>query len=344
MAVSSSEKVKGMVSNFRELSVLNAVINFNLLDSLQIGVPIHLTSLIGQFSQVNADAVERLIRFLDAYNYVDFDPVEKTLVVLEEGRFLVKDAGEVETRNLIRMYMSEWATRSFSSLDSTLSSKNSAFANCYNEEIFNYLSRNEQEGEKFNLAMKTGYSHRSEMYAKAYDFSQHRQVVDIGGGLGHVVHGIFKLVGGFQVVVFDLIKVIDEAKKAYLESSALDTPQFVSGDFFDGKTIPQSECYFLGHILHDWADEKCVAILKNLACNLESNGRVIVGERISDSEEFAKEVVQIDITMLTLSDDGRERSSAEFIDLGKMAGLKCTQILPTGIADHLLVFEADSEL
>lgn len=35
-------------------------------------------------------------------------------------------------------------------------------------------------------------------------------------------------------------------------------------DFFCGK-LPSADLYLLGHILHDWDDEKCMTILQNVS-------------------------------------------------------------------------------
>jgi hypothetical protein len=84
------------------------------------------------------------------------------------------------------------------------------------------------------------------------------------------------------------------------------------------------------NIIHDWNDEKCLVILKNIAEQLKGvpRGKVVLLEfalNSGNNPEFGK---WADIEMLALP-GGRERTAEEYRDLFGRAGFRMTRIVPT---------------
>lgn len=85
-------------------------------------------------------------------------------------------------------------------------------------------------------------------------------------------------------------------------------------------------------ILHDWNDEKCVEILKKCKKALPETGRIIVIEMIlprevSETDVATKNSLCLDLTMMTITSGGKERTEEEFEDLAKKAGFKPPRII-----------------
>jgi hypothetical protein len=87
-------------------------------------------------------------------------------------------------------------------------------------------------------------------------------------------------------------------------------------------------------VLHDWDDEKCVLILKNIRTTMMTSptARILVAELFlspvvtRDTDGLAP---LMDLNMLVLTEQGRERTVEEYEDLYSRSGLKCLQVLRT---------------
>lgn len=82
-------------------------------------------------------------------------------------------------------------------------------------------------------------------------------------------------------------------------------------------------------VMHDWSDEHCKAILRNIRRQMPENGRVLVIEQIVASTPELSFAKLLDLEMLALTVGGRERTEAEFAQLFACAGLKLTRVCPT---------------
>ncbi|KAG8068025.1 hypothetical protein GUJ93_ZPchr0005g16216 [Zizania palustris] len=79
-------------------------------------------------------------------------------------------------------------------------------------------------------------------------------LVDVAGGLGAAAHAISKAFPELKCCVLDLGHVI---AKAPIGTDV----EYISGDMFDN--IPPANVVLLKSVLHDWADDECIKILKN---------------------------------------------------------------------------------
>jgi C-methyltransferase len=118
-----------------------------------------------------------------------------------------------------------------------------------------YLQDRPGEAEIFGRAMTAKASIDVGAVTAGYDFTRFRRIADIGGGRGHLLRAILEAAPGAEGVLFDLPMVIDTLNTG--DQSRL-TVQ--AGDFFVD-ALPSAGSYILMEVLHDWADEQCVAIL-----------------------------------------------------------------------------------
>jgi hypothetical protein len=88
------------------------------------------------------------------------------------------------------------------------------------------------------------------------------------------------------------------------------------------------DAYQLKWILHDWDDEHCVRILRNIHRAMAPGGKVLAIESVvpeGNEPSFAK---LGDLNMLVMT-GGRERTEAEFRALYDRAGFELTRVVPT---------------
>ena len=82
-------------------------------------------------------------------------------------------------------------------------------------------------------------------------------------------------------VLFDLPHVIKDAEKIVSSMPHADRIAFDSGDFFDASTITKDgAAYLLAYLLHDWTDDDCEKILRNIAEVMAPDGCIVLVEQV----------------------------------------------------------------
>ena len=99
--------------------------------------------------------------------------------------------------------------------------------------------------------------------------------------------------------------------------------------FLRGGSTGGGDCYTLKHIIHDWDDERCRAILHNIATAMVPTGSVLVIELLMPDGQEPHPAKFMDINMLAMTEGGTERTKAEFAALFASAGLELVAVHPT---------------
>src|SRR6202011_2709352 len=104
-----------------------------------------------------------------------------------------------------------------------------------------------------------------------------RNIVDVGGGLGHLLDTILETSPESVGVLYDLPSVIQRAKECRRTYKAISRLRLEAGDFFS--SVPaEGDLYILKWILHDWDDQQCVRILRNVARACAKHAKLLVAE------------------------------------------------------------------
>ena len=86
-----------------------------------------------------------------------------------------------------------------------------------------------------------------------------------------------------------------------------------AGDFF--KAVPAGgDVYVLSHIIHDWDENCCLTILRNIHSAMNANGRLLIVEMVLPEGDAPHPGKMLDILMLvaTGGQDVRKLSIARF--------------------------------
>ena len=90
----------------------------------------------------------------------------------------------------------------------------------------------------------------------------------------------------------------------------------------------QADAYLLRWVIHDWADDEALTILRNVKKAARPGARLVLVEWvITETAEFDTGK-WMDVNML-VNAGGRERSAAEFRELYDRAGFELEQIVST---------------
>jgi orsellinic acid C2-O-methyltransferase len=183
----------------------------------------------------------------------------------------------------------------------------------------------------FDKAMATFAPQSAAAIAAAYPFSEFGRVVDVGGGNGSLLLGILAANPTTRGIVFDRPQAAEGAKKNVALAGLEDRCEVVEGDFF--ASVPSgADAYLLKHVIHDWDDEKSIAILRNCRKAIGSKGKLLIAEGVYpkriDASPECRGAAANDVNMLVCT-GGRQRSEQEFRALYEAAGFKLSKIVPT---------------
>ena len=142
--------------------------------------------------------------------------------------------------------------------------------------------------------------------------------VDIAGGRGHEVAQLrarFPDAKG-RFVLEDLPAVIDDIKE--LDSSI----ERIKYDFFQPQPITGARTYFMANIMHNWPDEDCRKIIRNLAqVMVKGYSRLLLSDDIVPETNCSLRTLGKDIGMLSLH-SGSQRSEKQWTALLEPVGLR----------------------
>ena len=163
--------------------------------------------------------------------------------------------------------------------------------------------------------------------AEAYDFSGVETLVDVGGGNGGMMTAILKANTRLKGTIAELPHVVEHAKERIAEAGLTERCVCVPVDMFE--TVPASDAYILGNVIHDWGDERSNTILSNCRKAMRDDGRVLLVELVlTPGNEFHLGKL-IDVEMLIMTDGGRERTEAGYQKLFESAGLRLHAVYET---------------
>ena len=198
------------------------------------------------------------------------------------------------------------------------------------ETVFEYFSdpANAEIAGIFDDAMSSISRIESQAVLRGYDFSEAHHVVDVGGGQGLLLRAVLSAVPTARGVLFDLPPVVAQAHAPLQEAGLADRCEVVGGSFFD--PVPAGgDLYMLKHIVHDWSDEKSLAILRRVREAIADDGRLLLLEMVIPDHHGPYHGKILDLEMLVLTDGGRERTEEEFRALLAQAGFELTRVVAT---------------
>jgi hypothetical protein len=202
-----------------------------------------------------------------------------------------------------------------------------AFDKTFGMPVWDYFAKNPENARAFDDAMTAMTLATEEAILTNYDASGISKLVDIAGGQGGLLAALLKANPEMKGILFDLPDVVDGARKRVEAEGLSDRCEVVAGSFFE--SVPEgADAYMLKWIIHDWDDERSIAILKNIRQAIDEGGRLLLVEAVlpaGGEPHFGK---FIDLNMMVMT-GGRERTEEEYRALLEAGGFKLTRVIPT---------------
>ncbi|KAM9355803.1 acetylserotonin O-methyltransferase 2 [Pholidichthys leucotaenia] len=195
------------------------------------------------------------------------------------------------------------------------------------EEVFQTIYRSEEEMLKFMGLMNSSWVLDGHDIVTAFNLSCFQNIVDLGGCTGALAREMARVYPLSSVTVFDLPQVVEMAKKHFSQEN--DAVAFQAGDFFTGE-IPAADLYILARIIHDWAEEKCLTLLKKIYDTCKPGGGVMVVEAMLFENRRGPVMAQLFSLNMLVQSEGRERPPSEYTRMLTKTGFHSVQVCRTG--------------
>jgi hypothetical protein len=280
---------------------------------------------LAQLTMAHAPSLYRVLRVLAALNVLREQPL---------GHFALTRLGE-RLRTGVPGSLRYWAILTdqlgglepFDRIVETVMSGEPGVKLAHNDTWIGFLAKHPAAEDAFQAAMSERTAAFAPSVATTYDFSWMRGIVDVGGGRGTLLAAVLAARTHLHGVVFDLPEGVARAAETLRAIGVADRCAVEAGDFF--VAVPAGgDGYLLANVLHDWDDERSVAILRNCRRAMKGYGRVLVVERmIFDDPERSIPTLLSDLNMMVLT-GGQERTGEEYARLFAGADLRLTGVLP----------------
>ncbi len=310
---------------------------------MQLLSSLWMTQAIGTFARLGlADAIEAgadNAQALAAPQGLIPDRVYRMLralttcgIVSESGgqRFALTPLGRLLTSNAPNsmrtsaMLLTEYHANVWSGLGAALKG-GVAFEAQNGQPLFQWLHENPDEGARFQRMMLEVHSPETPAIVDAYEFDKFKHIVDVGGGHGMLLSAILEAHPGGRGTLCDLPEGIAAAKRG--AGGPLPHVEFVEGDLLE--SVPcKGDLYLLRHLLHDYDDDHCIRMLRNIRRIMPLSARVLALEKTIPADDTPSPGRWLDLHVMLLT-GGRERTEAEYRELFVKAGLKLLRVIPT---------------
>ena len=190
------------------------------------------------------------------------------------------------------------------------------FVREYGATAFEYAAHEPTYGKAFDDGMSS-HSRLQTAWTiealQACDLASIKHLCDVGGGQGHLLCHLLLQYPHLVGTVMERSSVMENAKTLWADRLRVrNRCTYSVGDMF--VDVPAADAYIMKMILHDWSDDECVQILKNLHRCGDPAARVFIVEHIIPDTHTPEFASLFDMHMMCWG-TGRERTEQEYRDL-----------------------------
>ena len=227
--------------------------------------------------------------------------------------------------------------KAFDYLPSALRTGENTFKTANGALGWEYMSENPDRGTIFDAMMQALHGNETEAFIDAYDFSEAKIVIDIGGGNGDVLGSLLDKYKHLKGILFDRPDVVARTSDELKARGISDNCQYEGGDFFE--QVPAGgDIYILRHIIHDWTDKEAISILKSCRTAIPETGRLLIVEGVIEPGNDPSSFKWLDLVMM-LCWGGMERTREQYSRLAKETEFELLRIIPTTSEISILEFK-----
>ena len=326
MDLPDSAPVLQLIEDFRRSKAMFAAVSLGVFDALENGSAT-ADELAGRLN-VQADPLERLLdtcvglKLLRRPDGVyENEPVASAYLCRTSPRSL---AGYI-------LYSNDVLFRLWTHLEDAIREGTPRWRQTFGTDgsIFDHFFRTPEAKQTFLYGMHGLGVLSSPAVVSAFSLANFRQMVDLGGGTGHLAIAACEKYPALRAVVFDLPQVIETASKHAAASDAAARLSVLAGDFFRDE-LPEADLFAMGRILHDWPEERIRTLLAKIYRRLPAAGGILLAEKLLLEEKTGPTSAQLQSLNMLVCTEGKERSLGEYRQLLEDAGFVHVQGRMTG--------------
>lgn len=268
---------------------------------------------------------------------------------LGDGRFELTDMGRllesdrVDSMHQRALFNAEVLFPLWGELLHSVTSGESAAERVFGQPLYRHLAQHPETRALFDRTMASAARHRHGPAVAAYDFSQFRTIIDVGGGNGALVISILQACQGQRGIVFDLPAAVESAREHIKAAGLSDRCSAIGGDALEG--VPAgADAYVLSNFLIDMDDDRARAILSRCRAAMADGGTLLLIEWVMPNADEEPDpyrswdTTSMDLIMLTIggSGGGHVRTAGEFQEILKASGFVLKRILSTSAAVRVI--------
>lgn len=313
-----------MIAAYRISQMICVAVKLGIADLLKDG-PRNADAL-AEATNAHAPSLYRLLRALSGQGIFAED---------DEGRFaltplanLLRSDVDGSLQPVARFFGKEAEWRAWGELLYSVTTGENAFHHLYGMNPWEHMALHPEQNADFDGFMAYVTTPQTAMVLATYDFSWAATVVDVGGGRGTLISAILRANPHLHGILCDAPQVVAGSTPLLQAQGVLDRCEITACDFFS--SVPAGgDLYILKSVIHDWDDERAVAILKTCRKAVSQQGRLILVENVIPPGNDPHPGKITDIQML-VELGGQERNENEYSKLLAQAGFTLTRVLATG--------------
>ncbi len=273
----------------------------------------------------------RLLRALSAYGVFE---------ELPDGRFAHTDMSLMlreeapDSLHYVALWCTEpWTWDAWPRLDDAVRSGRNIFPELYGKEFFDYLHDDAADSARvFDRAMTHSSRQSAKDVADCLDLTGVSEVVDIGGGQGHVLAALLEKHPSVRGTLLDLPKVVAGADPRLRKGGSLASRvDLLPGDCRVEVPV-DADMYVIKNIL-EWDDESTRRTLRNVIAAGRPGAKVIVIENLVDDTPSMRFTTAMDLLLL-LNVGGHKHTRDGLTTLMAEAGLDVRDVTPVNAYLH----------
>ncbi len=319
---SSSSVLLEMMYGFTISQALFVAAKLGIADILSDGSK--TADELAKAAGVNSHGIYHLMRMLVSVGVFSLEDKEK-FCLNSLGKHLL--TGTSDSLRGTVMAVGDEIYQAWGNLIYGIKTGKTAFDHTFNRDFYSYLKQDSEASVNFNEWMKETTREWLLPVLEAYDFSEVKTLVDVGGGIGTLTAVILNANPKMQAILFDREDVVVGAQRVLEGAGVADRCQIVGGNFFDA-VLPDGDLYLISRVLLNWDDTDAIKILTNCYQAMTVKDRLVVVDFMLPKGKISPFMGLISLNLFSLFGDFM-RTEDEFSNLLSSAGFKVTNTIKT---------------
>lgn len=165
-------------------------------------------------------------------------------------------------------------------------------------------------------------------FATKFNFSKYKTLCDIGGSGAMLSIQVANHNPHMSCNSFDLPPIEAVAKENIEHYHLADRIITTTGDFFTDP-FPKADVIVMGHILHNWSEEKKLILINKAYQALPEGGAFVTIENIIDNDRSQNILgLTMSLNMLIETEEGFDYTHSDFANWAKNVGFKTVDQIP----------------